>query len=198
MVPALLLSISLALPRAGLTPLSYNIAIAEAAEIWSVHGVAVVATGPDQPPPANAVLIRIVVERRPGSRTSGHNGPLASIRFDENGPESVIALYLPDLIEMIADSNVPGSGGDPWPMILRERAIGRAVGRVLAHELGHYLLRSRTHAPSGLMRAVQFAADLVGAGRDTFALSAEDAARWAAVASTRTAPPASDCDGGAR
>ena len=34
-------------------------------------------------------------------------------------------------------------------MALRERAIGYIV----AHELGHFLLQSKTHAPAGLMRA---------------------------------------------
>jgi len=196
MVPVLLVYILLALPHNGLTHASYEIAIGEAAAIWSVQGVVVGAARPDQAPAPNAVVIRVSIERRPAARRTIRNGPLASIRFDENGdPEPAIALYLPDLVEMIAGSNVPGSGGDPWPIILRERAIDRAVGRVLAHELGHYLLRSRTHAASGLMRAVQRADDLVGAGRETFALSPSDAAQWAAVGSRPTTPSAGDGDG---
>jgi len=30
--------------------------------------------------------------------------------------------------------------------------LGRAPGRALAHELGHYLLPLKTHTPAGLMR----------------------------------------------
>src|SRR5262249_19924401 len=80
-----------------------------------------------------------------------------------------------------AHANIPGAGGDAAPGLLRERAIGRAVGRVLAHELGHYLLRSRWHARSGLMRAAHNTADLVGPERAMFALSGDDAARFAGV-----------------
>jgi hypothetical protein len=124
------------------------------------------------------------VKRRPRTLGTEWHGPLASIMFDASGaPIPEITLYLPDLVDLIARSNIPGSGGDPWPTILRERAIGRAVGRVLAHELGHYLLRSRTHARSGLMRAVQNAADLVAAGRETFALEAADIERLAVLSS---------------
>lgn len=39
--------------------------------------------------------------------------------------------------------------------IQHEILLARALGRALAHELGHYLLKSRTHAASGLMRAVR-------------------------------------------
>ena len=34
-----------------------------------------------------------------------------------------------------------------------EILIGRALGRALSHELGHYLLKSKVHTPHGLMRA---------------------------------------------
>jgi hypothetical protein len=49
--------------------------------------------------------------------------------------------------------------------------VGRVFGRALAHEIGHYLLRSRNHSVKGLMRALQFAPDLVGQDRQVFALS---------------------------
>jgi hypothetical protein len=34
----------------------------------------------------------------------------------------------------------------------REMLLGRALGRALAHELGHYLLPLKNHTPAGLMR----------------------------------------------
>jgi hypothetical protein len=199
MVPVLLLYISLALPRAGLTGSAYNTAIAEAAAIWSPHRIVIRPATAALPPAADTIVIRVVVRRRPASTGTQWRGPLAAVQFDRSGtPLAEIALYLPDLVEMIEHANIPGSGADPSPTILRERAIGRAVGRVLAHELGHYLLRSRTHAVSGLMRAVQNAADLVAAGREAFALSAGEAAEWAALSAGP--PPAldGDCDGGGR
>jgi hypothetical protein len=60
---------------------------------------------------------------------------------------------------------------------------------VLAHELGHFLLRSRWHAQSGLMRPVQTTADLVGPERALFTLSTPDAARLAVVESSGGGAP---------
>ncbi len=36
---------------------------------------------------------------------------------------------------------------------LRDHRLGVVLGRAVAHEIGHYLLQSSTHAPHGLMRA---------------------------------------------
>jgi len=201
MAPVLLLYISLALPRgSGLSGAAYTSAIAEAAAIWAAHGVMIRDASLALPTLTDTILVRVVVRHRPATSGSTQwRGPLGAMRFDGSGaPLAEITLYLPDLIEMIERANLPGSGGEPWPTILRERAVGRAVGRVLAHELGHYLLRSRTHAPFGLMRAVQNTAELVAAERDTFVLSPQDAAHWAALSSGP--PPAldGDCDGGGR
>ena len=40
------------------------------------------------------------------------------------------------------------------PDRLRSDALGRIIGRALAHEIGHYLLGSPKHSERGLMRAV--------------------------------------------
>jgi hypothetical protein len=198
MVPLLLLHISLALPTAGMTPDARRAALTEIAAIWSIHGVVVDAsTGT---PARDGVLLRVVAEPRPQSMGRPWSGPLASITFDETGaPVPVITLYLAALVDMIARANIRDAGGDSAPAILRERAIGRAVGRVLAHELGHYLLRSRWHARTGLMRPAHTAADLVGLERAMFGLSAPDAARFAALESNGAWTSATeDCFGAGR
>ena len=43
----------------------------------------------------------------------------------------------------------------------REQMLGRALGRVIAHELYHILLRTASHGKSGVARATQTAAQLV-------------------------------------
>ena len=50
----------------------------------------------------------------------------------------------------------------------REDLLGRALGRVLAHELYHILLRTTAHGSQGLARPAQSSSDLI-ADRDTFA-----------------------------
>src|SRR5262249_21014555 len=40
----------------------------------------------------------------------------------------------------------------PAPSALNDALVERALGRALAHEIGHYLLGTGNHAPHGLMR----------------------------------------------
>jgi hypothetical protein len=54
------------------------------------------------------------------------------------------------------------------PSYEREDLFGRALGRVLAHELYHILLRTTSHGRQGLARPAQSSADLL-ADRDNFA-----------------------------
>lgn len=52
-----------------------------------------------------------------------------------------------------------------------ETLIGRARGRALAHEVGHYLLRSKLHTLRGLMRAVLSGDEFLALIRDGFELT---------------------------
>jgi hypothetical protein len=55
--------------------------------------------------------------------------------------------------------------------------VGRALGRVLAHELGHVLLAARGHQPRGLMRSSFVVEDLIRPQRDAYTLSPSEATR---------------------
>ena len=58
--------------------------------------------------------------------------------------------------------------------------VGRALGRVLAHEIGHVLL-GRSHQRRGLMRATFYAGDLVSPQPGTYGLSIEEVERLRAL-----------------
>ncbi len=55
--------------------------------------------------------------------------------------------------------------------------VGRALGRVLAHEIGHGLLGVASHERRGLMRATIFSSELVGYHRRGYTLSDSEIAR---------------------
>jgi hypothetical protein len=55
--------------------------------------------------------------------------------------------------------------------------MGRALGRVLAHEIGHVLLAEPRHEPHGLMRSSFRSEDLLARERIAFALSEEELVR---------------------
>ena len=60
---------------------------------------------------------------------------------------------------------------------------GRALGRVLAHELGHALLATREHQATGLMRSAFTGEELLTSARDSYRLSAVEITRlWSALA----------------
>jgi hypothetical protein len=65
------------------------------------------------------------------------------------------------------------------PALFHDRLLSRALGRALAHELGHYLLKSRTHSAAGLMRAVRRSSEFFEPDRVGFALTPEERA-WLA------------------
>ena len=57
-----------------------------------------------------------------------------------------------------------------------EALLSRAMGRAFAHEAGHYLLKSKTHAPHGLMRAAWPAEEFLSEDRARFGLAANERA----------------------
>jgi hypothetical protein len=100
-------------------------------------------------------------------RTSG----LGSIWFDEDGaPGDTITIDDAAVMVRVAETTLSNHPLGDWPPAIADQVIGRALGRVLAHELGHYLLRSKMHQPRGLMRAVFTGSDLAAWDPTRFAL----------------------------
>jgi hypothetical protein len=60
-----------------------------------------------------------------------------------------------------------------WPPAVREELVGRALGRVLAHEIGHVLFAWRLHTRYGLMRPEFGALQLIERDRKPFTLPAD-------------------------
>jgi hypothetical protein len=61
--------------------------------------------------------------------------------------------------------------------VVTDREMARALGRVLAHEIGHVLLAAPYHDAAGLMRANFSASDLASLDRTPFQLSCNGVAR---------------------
>jgi len=73
-----------------------------------------------------------------------------------------------------ASSSVVGTR--TLPPEFKEMYLGRAMGRALAHELGHYLLASTEHTPNGLMKIPFSAFELFGRNRASFSMTAQQLA----------------------
>jgi hypothetical protein len=152
-------------------------AITEAANIWAAYGVEIAIRDPSAcaPVPGDVVALNVRVISRP-SRVP--LAPLGAIIFAPDGrPGPLISVFYEDVVRMAAGARSFGGSGPDWPWALRQQFIARILGRVVAHEIGHYVLRSPGHAPSGLMRAVQTASELGEMATMRYQLSANDARR---------------------
>jgi hypothetical protein len=115
-----------------------------------------------------------------------HRRPLAAVFFDHRGvPTPVIDVYTDALNEMKTKTLWLDRGSSQWPATLRTLLEGRMLGRVLAHEIGHYLLRAPRHEASGLMRAEHLTTEFVDNTGSAFELTKWDRDRIRAVASAR-------------
>ncbi len=90
----------------------------------------------------------------------------APIHIDLEATERVLAsLTAQQLVPLLGHSV-------PWPA-----DVGRALGRVLAHEMGHVVLGAPYHQPQGLMRPSFLPLDLVGRARGSYTLSRAEETR---------------------
>jgi hypothetical protein len=70
---------------------------------------------------------------------------------------------------------VGGKRLENLPNALADLILGRALGRALAHEIGHYLLGTGQHAAHGLLRSTFEPYELLEAAGDArYGLSASD------------------------
>jgi hypothetical protein len=149
--------------------------------IWQTHGVSIVALGSDRtmvPPSADARLtVELGRPPRPAP-TLGTRQRLGAIVFDhENLPATTLTIDVAAVAATVTRVRLGGRLFDQWPPAWRDTLVGRALGRVMAHEIGHYLLASRVHTSEGLMRAAFDGDELLRPGRGGFAVPARDLPR---------------------
>jgi hypothetical protein len=148
--------------------------VAEAAAIWAPYGLAL-----DRADACNRTVDATLTIGIAGTAMSGRAPVvLGTIVFGPDGtPEPRITLFLDEVLRFVAGARVAGADEWQWPQLLREQILGRILGRVMAHEIGHYVLRNRQHARAGLMRSIQRSDELAAPSRAGFTLSTDEAAR---------------------
>jgi hypothetical protein len=157
------------------------VALKEATRIWAAYGIDINAISPRDCGSVNAVRVSVTFGNGPDRRMAAT--PLGSIQFLDGVPEPAIVLY-PHVVAALVSATPLGSFIVDSPGVLRDLILGRVLGRALAHEIGHFLLRSQQHSNAGLMRASQPATDLVDPNRRRFGLSDGEVRRLAAMTSS--------------
>jgi hypothetical protein len=141
---------------------------AEAEAIWAPAGVALEWDRDASNDEAHRRRLSPIDDRQ---APAAGDGALRLDTFD-NGPAPFIHLSRASAEGLFRDT--PSLSGAP--MITHETLIGRALGRALAHELGHYLLRSKAHTRRGLMRKNWTSSQTFALSRDGFELTPQERA----------------------
>jgi hypothetical protein len=150
-------------------------ALAEATSIWAAYGVDLRESRPNEAVRDGAIRLSVAVVDSVVRQKS--IDMLGSIEFRGTVPEPSIALYPAAIEELVSNAARLGGTDAEFAASFHDVTLGRAMGRALAHEIGHYLLRSRDHSGKGLMRAIWLGPVVVGWSRRPFALSADEVKR---------------------
>jgi hypothetical protein len=152
--------------------------IRETTEIWRAAGIDVIwsklpAAGTAQEPvmdPSNPHVTVIVTHDIPEALASAPAAVrvMASILFIENRPTKLIAAYPAEVQRLLDTVRLDVRAVSERPAALRNRLMGRVLGRAIAHELGHFLFGSSGHTADGLMRARHRLDDLTSPFRRAF------------------------------
>ncbi|MGH9141101.1 MAG: hypothetical protein ACRD2I_08165 [Vicinamibacterales bacterium] len=154
----------------------------EAAAIWTTYGVDLLFTGSDVPPALtlDVIVARDAVGPDDTPPVLGHTSIAP-----ESAPQAPIRISF-DAIDALLERR---HGGNP---LMHDYALAMALGRVLAHEIGHILLGAPAyHDADGLMRTTFQADDLARPERSRFLLAEHSVtrlrSRLASLAQTRAA-----------
>jgi hypothetical protein len=115
----------------------------------------------------------VVTDRMPDGSVSP---VLGWIDFVDGEPAKAITVSMGAVRALTDEGKWAGRRFTQWPRGLRDTFLARALGRGIAHELGHYLLRSKAHTARGLMRERFSVAELMDRGVARYRLDASELA----------------------
>lgn len=180
-LPPLLVDVIVA---SDISPSLVTRVLAEAADIWRAAGLAIVWKLDGRVSSSLRVTIGHWANRVMRDELTL---PLGWIGFEDDGrPADAIYVSYANATALLDQSRGGAGLAERMPRAERETMLGRAMGRALAHEMGHYLLASKVHSVKGLMRAKRTATEFFAIDRARFDLDAEQRAAIAA----RLMPPA--------
>jgi hypothetical protein len=146
---------------------------AEAAGIWQPYGVELewfdASNDCGSHPPEMAPvdwLLRLIDDP-----VEVPDAVLGAVQFRHGVPGDTIHILYRSLATLVREATIGNQPIGSLPSPIRDRLVGQAIGRVVAHELGHLLLALPAHDRSGLMRPTFFASDLIVQNHDQLRLS---------------------------
>ncbi|MGE3956945.1 MAG: hypothetical protein AB7H96_09535 [Vicinamibacterales bacterium] len=148
-------------PGVGLDAADLAAVADHAARIWAPL-VDLTASLPGAPRAAGAVdRISLLLTNR---LLDARHGSLGWIEFVDGEPRREMTVSVAAVARLASAGTWHGRALATMPPAATRTFMQKALGRAVAHEVGHYLLRSTTHDGSGLMRAA-FTVDDIMDGR---------------------------------
>jgi hypothetical protein len=162
----------------GVPPTLVSRLLAEASAIWRAGGfefvwqrAAQAAVPNPETGPYYSSTLRVVIGDYRGISPDHHKTPLGWIVFDdEHEPQREIYLSYKNATSLMESARTVIGVIERMPPAQLELLLGRAMGRALAHELGHYLLASKVHTQHGLLKASRTASELFSIARPGFGI----------------------------
>ena len=103
--------------------------------------------------PYRPSTVRVIVDDEIG-RKAESGVPIGWVVFDDpHAPEPDLHVSRANARRLLAMAPSIVGRLDEMPRLQEEILLGRAMGRALAHEMGHYLLASKAHTSRGVMQA---------------------------------------------
>ena len=155
-----------------LPAVSRRVLISEAERIWKREGVAL--EWPTGPADVSASLRVLVITRREAVMRDSERWPVAELVPQTD--QRALAIASIASAARVLDEATAGRQLLARPESADYR-LGVVLGRAVAHEIGHYLLATATHADRGLMRAAIDAKEFADPGATTFGLDGT-AGKW--------------------
>ena len=165
-----------------LAGLAQRTLVAEAERIWGRERVQLrwpsVVGGPERPDAPLRVLVIMRAATLPrageqGGKQGGERWPVGEL-VPQEGRRALAIASINGAQRVVSEASRHRVFDLP---ALAEYRLGLVLGRAVAHEIGHFILATGTHAERGLMRATVDAREFADVGASTFELD-EDAGRW--------------------
>jgi hypothetical protein len=155
--------------------LSRQALVAEASSIWRDGNIQLRWLTGNPPPQTGTTLRVLVTPRAVVSSVEGHTWTVGELlRFGETSAIAVASITgaqrILDESQRVGLLDLPAT---------YEHRLGVVLGRAVAHEIGHYVLQTNTHASHGLMRATIDAREFADLRTGTFRLDGEARAHLA-------------------
>ena len=168
-----------------LPAVSKRVLVSEAERIWRREDVAL--EWPTGPADVSASLRVLVIARREAVMKGSERWPVAELVPQTD--QRALAIASIASAERVLDEASAGRQLLARPETAEHR-LGVVLGRAVAHEIGHYLLATATHADHGLMRAAIDAREFSDPAAATFSL--DETTRRSLrtrLATSRSTPP---------